>query len=143
MTQIHYTISIMDYLKPSPIPFKMRGSASQVSSGYFNFSSSRALFCYVRRSKSLIECGSFVILFHRNVGIPCTDCQLPCHIQINIVAVFNSNMSPFLQLLLISTSSSCCDMQVYCYRQILHVREVKLFFPNLDFFLKYKLSLIS
>jgi len=63
MTQIHHMISNVDYLKLLPIQFKMCGSTSQVSSGYFNFSSNRALFCYVRRSKSLIGYGSFVISF--------------------------------------------------------------------------------
>jgi len=97
---IHYMISIMDYLEPLPIQFKMRGSASQVFSGYLNFGSNRALFCYVRRSKSLIECGSFVISFTEMLVFPVqTNCQLPCHIQIYFVAVFNSNMAPFLQLL--------------------------------------------
>jgi len=70
MTQIHYMISNVDYLKPLHIQFKMHGSTSQVFSGYLNFNSSRALFCYVRRSKSLIEYGSFVISFTEMLVFP-------------------------------------------------------------------------
>jgi hypothetical protein len=80
---IHFMINVMDYLKPLPIPFKMHGSTSQVSSGYLYFNSSRALFCYVRRSKMLIQCGSFVISFTEILVFSVEiNCQLPCHIQI-------------------------------------------------------------
>ena len=142
MTQIHYMISIMDYLKLLPIPFKMHGSTSQVSSGYLNFSSSKALFCYVRRSKSLTECGSFVFLSQK-CWCSLYRLTVSCHV-LSKYTLWQCSTAIWLNFYSSSssTSSSCCDMQFYCYRQILHVREVKLFIPNSDSFLKYKLSLI-
>jgi hypothetical protein len=118
-------------------PFHLKcSSTSQVSSGYLNFSRSRALFCYVRRSKSLKECVSFVLSFIEMLVFPVqTDGQLPFHIQIYFVAVFNSNMAPFLQLLLLRRLLMMLWYAVL--RQILHVREVNLFISNPDSFLKY------
>jgi len=140
MTQIHYMISNVDYPKPLPIQFKMCGSTSQVSSGYLNFSSSRALFCSVRRSKSLIEYGSFVISFTEMLVFPVW--TVSCHV-ISKYTLWQCSTVIWLHFYSFSSStSSWCDTQFYCYRQILHVREVKLFIPNLDSFLKYKLSLI-